>query len=204
MKAGNTHQGRLVSKTTQIAKSTHHLLREPLQRIIITGANGVGKSHLAQRFATQRPDLSVISFDSIKLTQNWVQRSEPEIEQALLSVIAKDTWVLEGGPSLLHHALTRADCVIWLDPPEWIRAWQLFSRPWRHMGKTRPELPPGNIDWPWQQYRFAFHAIKKRKTMRNSISLKLDCQPNLRVCHIRTRNQMDHIFREWEKSAPSA
>ncbi|WP_189437665.1 AAA family ATPase [Pseudovibrio japonicus] len=173
-----------------------------MQRVIITGANGTGKSHLAHRFATQRPDLPVISFDSIKLTQNWVQRSEPEIEQALLSTIAKDQWILEGGPSLLHHALPRADCVIWLDPPEWIRAWQLFSRPWRHRGKTRPELPPGNIDWPWQQYRFAFHALKKRKAMINSISLQLSRQQNLSVHHIRSRNQLNQIVFELALSEP--
>lgn len=141
-----------------------------MKKIIVTGANGVGKSHFAAKLALARPEIPVISFDAIKLSTGWKQRSRPEIEAILTSELKKDAWILEGGPSLLAHALDHADALVWLDPPERVRAWQLLIRPWRYFGKTRPELPSGNIDWPWQQYKFAFRSLRNRSKFRTYIS----------------------------------
>lgn len=126
-----------------------------LEKIIITGANGVGKSHFASRLASARPEVPVIAFDAIKLRSGWQQRPRSETERILGEVIRKPAWILEGGPSLLRLAADRADALVWLDPPEYIRAWQLAVRPWKFLGRTRPEIglamstgPGGNINLP--------------------------------------------------------
>ncbi|MEP3347721.1 MAG: DNA topology modulation protein FlaR [Litoreibacter sp.] len=141
-----------------------------MKKIIITGANGVGKSHFAKRLALARPEIPVISFDAIKLRTGWQQHPRPEIDAELSRQLGKEEWILEGGPSLLPKAVERADALVWLDPPEHIRAWQLATRPWKNLGKNRPELPEGNIDWPWQQYGFAFRSLKNRAKFRRYIS----------------------------------
>jgi adenylate kinase family enzyme len=141
-----------------------------LKKIIVSGANGVGKSRFAFELAAVRPEVPVICFDAIKLRSGWQQRSHSEISATLEREIEKDAWILEGGPSLLFQAVEKADALVWLDPPEYVRAWQLASRPWRFLGKTRPELPPGNIDWPWQQYKFAFASLKNGSKVRAFIS----------------------------------
>ncbi len=112
-------------------------------RLIITGANGSGKTHLARKLTERRPDLEVISYDALRLTQNWVKRPEDETAKALISIVQKDSWLLEGGPSLLEHALDRCQGVIWLDLPERLRAWRLAIRPWKNIGCARAELPDG-------------------------------------------------------------
>ncbi len=145
-----------------------------MQRLIVTGANGAGKSHVAARLAALRPDVPLVSFDAIKLQGDWQQRPRAEIDRDLAQVVARDAWILEGGPSLLTMALPRAEAVLWLDPPESTRALRLLRRPWRHLGQTRPELPDGNRDWPLQQYRFALRSLRKGAAFRRSISEALE------------------------------
>lgn len=162
-----------------------------MKKVIITGANGVGKSHFASKLALARPDAPVISFDAIKLRTEWQQRPRSEIDVALAKEIEKDTWILEGGPSLLFQATSRADALGRLDPPEHIRVWQLAARPWKFFGKTRPELPSGNVDWPWQQGKFALRSLKKRSKFRSYISEVFDNADELQ--RWRCRNETDRI-----------
>lgn len=174
---------------------------QQMQRLIVTGPNGAGKSYLAARLAAARPEVPFISFDAIKLTQNWKQRSRSQVEMELLRVVQTDSWILEGGPSLLPHAIKRADGVIWLDPSVWVRAWRLIVRPWRNMGRTRPELPHGNVDRPWEQYRFAIRSLRNQARFRSSISNQLaDAEGQPRIWHIRDTRDIASAIDEWRNS----
>lgn len=170
-----------------------------MRRLIVIGANGVGKSYAAARLSEVRPDIPLVSFDAIKLTCNWKQRSGAEIETKLSQLVATDAWILEGGPSLLRQALPRAEGVIWLDPPELVRAWRLLARPWFNFGKTRPELPSGNVDWPIQQYKFAISSIKNGPKCRNEISNQLDLAKHSYVWHCRSQKHVHKAVGEWSR-----
>lgn len=171
--------------------------RYKLRKIIITGANGVGKSHLASRMHAIRPDIPLISFDAIKLLTDWQQKPRSEIDEALARNIEKKEWILEGGPSLLAQAIRHAEALIWVDPPEYVRTWQLATRPWKFIGKTRPELPPGNIDWPWQQYKFALHSLKNRMKFRTYIQDVFDNADGLHKWRCRGESDCAAVIREW-------
>jgi adenylate kinase family enzyme len=175
-------------------------LLSQMQRLIVTGPNGAGKTYLAAQLAAARK-VPVISFDAIKLTTNWKQRSREEINAELRRIIQTDRWILEGGPSLLPHATQRAEGVIWLDPAIWLRAWRLGLRPLRHMGKTRPELPEGNVDWPLEQYKFALRSLQNHARFRRSISAELSDAPWIRVWHVRSTRDLDPIINEWRYAA---
>lgn len=162
-----------------------------MQRVIITGANGTGKSHVAARLAEIRPDLPLVSYDALRLTQNWVKKSADDITTALLDAIGQDAWVLEGGPSLLNHALFRCQGAIWLDPPEHVRAQRLALRPLKNLGKTRAELPPGNVDWPLQQYAFALRSLGRGRQFRHEIETKLRAHPPPYVWRCRTQRDVE-------------
>ena len=172
-----------------------------VQRLIVTGVNGVGKSHVAARLGAVRPGVPVVSFDAIKLTSGWKQKPRSEIDADLARAIEGEAWILEGGPSLLSLALAKADSVIWLDPPEAVRAWRLIARPWRHLGRTRPELPPGNRDWPMPQYRFAMRSLKSRSRLRRRISAALAEAKALRVWHCRNQKDIDAAVGAWSRAA---
>lgn len=171
-----------------------------MQRLIVTGANGAGKSHISSRLRDARPGIPLVSFDAIKLTSDWKQRPRKEIDATLSQVVAGEAWISEGGPSLLSQALPRAQAVIWLDPPELVRAWRLLIRPWRSFGKTRPELPPDNIDWPLQQYRFAIRSIKNGSRFRRYISSCLAAAEPPRVWRCKNQSQVETAVDEWRRS----
>ncbi|MEO9897168.1 MAG: DNA topology modulation protein FlaR [Paracoccaceae bacterium] len=171
-----------------------------MKKIIITGANGVGKSHFAAKLSRARPDVALVSFDALKLETDWQRRPRSEIDAALMKEVEKDAWILEGGPSLLHHAIGHADAMVWLDPPEHVRAWQLAKRPWQSFGKTRPELPPGNVDWPWQQYKFALASLKKSSMFRKHISEVFHDADAVRKWRCQNENECRAVIDEWAKA----
>ena len=161
-----------------------------MKKVIVTGANGTGKSHFAARLAIARADLPLISYDAIRLGKDWTKRPQTEIEAALSNSLKTDAWIIEGGPSLLSHALAAAEGVVWLDPPEILRAWRLVIRPWRNLGRTRPELPNGNVDWPLEQYRFALRSLKNRSRFREGIKSSL-CGTDVYVWHCRRQRDVE-------------
>ncbi|MEL6687483.1 MAG: DNA topology modulation protein FlaR, partial [Pseudomonadota bacterium] len=112
-----------------------------MHKVIITGANGVGKSTIAARLGEVRPNIPIISYDALKLQTNWNTRPADESLEALRAAISTDNWILEGGPSMLQVALDHANALIWLDPPDYKRSWRLFTRPLKSFGRTRSEIP---------------------------------------------------------------
>ena len=162
-----------------------------MHRLIVTGSNGTGKSHFAERLAAVRPDLPLKSYDEIRLTENWRKRAPPEIDELMSAALSRDAWIFEGGPSLLKMTLPRCEGVIWLDPPEVQRAWRLALRPWRNFGRVRPELPQGNVDWPLEQYRFAFQSLRKGAKFRHTIESQLRMYPNMKIWRCREQKDIE-------------
>ena len=139
-------------------------------RIIVTGANGAGKSTFAARLAALDPGRPLLSFDAMKLTQGWRTRPRAEVETLLSEAIRAPDWILEGGPSLLPIALPAADAVVWMDPPFVLRAWRLLVRPLANRGRTRPELPAGNPDTLLRQWRFGARSLLKDCAFRRALN----------------------------------
>ena len=175
-----------------------------LKRLIITGANGVGKSYLAAQLARVRPDVAIISYDALRLKTGWQKIPRPDIERAMSAEIEKDAWILEGGPSLLPLAIARADALIWIDPSEIVRAGRLALRPWKYLGRTRPELPDGNVDWPWQQYKFALRSLRNRAKFRSHISRVFSGAQGIEKWHCRSARDIESVIDWWSSLESSS
>jgi len=130
-----------------------------MQRVLVVGANGAGKTWLAQRLS-ETLNLPCVNNDALALGHDWSYRAKDVVRQAQASVVAKDGWVFEGGPSLVRpDVLARTQAVIWLDLPAGLRLWRILRRSVQYTGRTRPELPEGNVEWPGRrQFRFGFKA----------------------------------------------
>ena len=170
-------------------------------RIVIVGANEAGKTWLAHRIAAGR-SISVIGKDGLALLTSWQQRSRPGVRAALRNAITSDRWILEGGPSILQpEVLARAKCVVWLDLPAGLRFRRILWRSLRYIGRTRPEHPPGNRDWPGRrQWRFAWGAISKDAAHREWIQTAL-ADPPIPVIRLRTPSEVRRFLDRQSRSA---
>lgn len=157
------------------------------RRIVVVGANGAGKTWFATRLS-QLLGYPVICKDALVLKTGWQRRPKAEVQAELARLIAAELWILEGGPSILAPAvLQRADLVIWLDPPARVRFWRVVTRSLRYMGRTRPEHPAGNRDWPGvRQCRFAWRALMHGDQFARAIADALSAS-TVPVLHLRSR-----------------
>jgi adenylate kinase family enzyme len=102
------------------------------QRIHILGGPGSGKSTLADRIAAlqgiPRTDLDDLFWDNTSAAYN-TRRDPARRDQMLLQVLQQQRWIVEG---VYHTWVTpsfeRAETIIILAPPGWVRHWRIVRR----------------------------------------------------------------------------
>lgn len=114
-----------------------------MQRVMIIGGSGSGKSTLARAIGT-RLGVPVIHMDSLIFSPGWKEVPEPVFLDRVEAALNKPTWVMDGNYSRTWpQRLARADTVIFLDIPTWLRLWRVIRRVATGYGRTRPDLAPG-------------------------------------------------------------
>ncbi len=111
-----------------------------MKRVMVFGGSGSGKSTLARNIGAIT-GLPVVHIDPMYWKPGWVPRSKEETRALVLAATACEAWIFDGN----HHStfearIARADHVIWLDLPTWLRMWRVLARSWRYRGRTRPDM----------------------------------------------------------------
>lgn len=139
-----------------------------MQRIMVIGGPGAGKSTLAQALG-QATGLPVVHLDQHFLRPGW--RPTPMLEMNALAIEAaqRPAWILDGNyaDSWAFRA-ARADLVIFVDLPTRLRMRRLTWRTLRHYGRSRPELGPGlpeRFDAEFRAYARAYGQEGRRKAL---------------------------------------
>jgi adenylate kinase family enzyme len=128
-----------------------------VQRVLILGPGGSGKSELAREIG-RRTGLRVIHLDVVFWQEGWTPTPREEAIARLTALVATDCWILDGNflvEADAHERFARADTVIWLDLPRAVCLWRIARRLVRH--RHRPDLPDGchetfdpeGIRWIW-------------------------------------------------------
>ncbi len=114
-----------------------------MKRVMIVGQPGAGKSTLARALG-QRIGLPVVHIDCIHWQPGWVERDKASKIALMRAEEERDAWIIEGGLSATWDTrLARADTVIVLEFPTWLRLWRVVKRRIEYAGgQTRPDLPP--------------------------------------------------------------
>ena len=122
---------------------------------MIIGGSGSGKSWLAKMLGTIT-GLPVFHIDPMYWKAGWVQRDMAETHQMVRSVAELDHWIFEGNnSSSFADRLDRADHLVFLDFPTWLRVWGVFTRTIQSYGKTRPDMAEGcpeRYDWAFTKW----------------------------------------------------
>lgn len=139
-----------------------------MRRVMIIGGTGSGKSWLARMLGTIT-GLPVFHIDPMYWKAGWVQRDMAETHAMVRGVAALDHWIFEGNnSSSFADRIGRADHLIFLDFPTWIRVWGVFSRTLKSYGKVRPDMAEGcpeRFDWEftkWVFYGYPFGGGRER------------------------------------------
>jgi adenylate kinase family enzyme len=163
-----------------------------MQRIMILGQPGAGKSTLA-RIIGARTGLPVFHIDHIHWQAGWIERPRAEKTRLCHAVEAQECWIFEGGHSATWaNRLARADLVVWLDIPVTTRFLRVLWRTLHDYGKNRPDLPAGCPEgFGRETLPFWQFIWRTRHTARARIArLCADAPPDKMVVHLQDQSQI--------------
>lgn len=125
--------------------------------MLVIGPGGAGKSTFARRFG-ELTGVEVVHLDSLYWRPGWVETPKPEWAEVVASVLARESWIVDGNYSgTLEQRIAACDGVVFLDLPRRTCVWRVLKRALRYRGKTRPDMAQGCpekldlsfIGWIW-------------------------------------------------------
>ncbi len=113
-----------------------------MERVLVMGGPGAGKSTAAVRVATAL-GVPLYHLDMLFWQPGWREPRREEFEGRLARVLAEPAWVVDGNYSwTLPQRLAAADAVLWLDFPTSTCLRGVLARWVRFRGRQRPDMAP--------------------------------------------------------------
>lgn len=145
-----------------------------MERVIIIGCGGAGKSTLARKLG-EKTGLPVVHLDQIWWAPgNWQHLEREEFDRLLLAETEKPRWILDGNFNrTLEMRLEKCDTVIYLDYPRPVCLKNWIGRVIQNWGHARADMAegcnewfdPDMAKWIWQfnkQNRRRYHEMLKK------------------------------------------
>ena len=139
-----------------------------MERVLVLGGCGAGKSTFAQRLGALL-GTPVVHFDQQYFLPNWVEPEGNRWHEKIDEVLATDRWVIDGNyvPTLAQR-LARADTVILLDLPTWICLARIFYRIASTYGRVRFDMASGcpeRLDFEFIRYAATFRKRQRPRLL---------------------------------------
>jgi adenylate kinase family enzyme len=114
-----------------------------MQRLVIVGCSGSGKSRLAAALGHRR-SLPVIHADREFWQPGWTDPDNDAYRAKIDRLTTSDAWIFDGAPGRVPDiVLPRADAVVWIEQPAWLCAARAYVRMFAYLGRTRPDMAEG-------------------------------------------------------------
>lgn len=166
-----------------------------MQRILVIGSPGAGKSTLASRLA-ERLGLPLIHLDREYFGPGWATPTKPEWRNRVRALAARPAWVMDGNyASTFDIRVPRATAIVWLDLPRWRCLLGVLWRVTKNYGRMRPDLGPDCVerfDWSFMRWIWAYRYKMRPKTARMLERLR----PDQRVYVLRSRSEIPALEAE--------
>lgn len=172
-----------------------------MKRVMIFGGSGSGKSTLARKIG-EITGLPVIHIDPMYYRPGWVQRPKVETRALVLEATAREAWVFDGNHhSTLEQRIARADTVIYLDLPTWLRLWRTLVRVWRYRGRTRPDMAEGCPERFDFEFHFKWVGGYRWRSRAQDVALMQSLPPHATGVHLKSRSQVAEYLEAMKKGA---
>ena len=114
-----------------------------MERIIIIGCGGAGKSTLARQLG-DKLDLPVVHLDKLFWKPGWVESSREEIDGKIFAQLQKPRWIMDGNYNrTLPERLQYCDTVIYMDFSRLACLMGVAKRILTTYGTVRPDMGEG-------------------------------------------------------------
>ena len=135
-----------------------------MERIIIIGCGGAGKSTLARKLG-EVLDLPVVHLDKLFWKPGWVETTAEEFDALLAQELAKDQWIMDGNFNrTMPERMKRCDTIIYLDFSRFACLMGVLKRIITTYGKLRPDMGEGcpeRIDLEFLKWVWNFNKNKR-------------------------------------------
>jgi adenylate kinase family enzyme len=135
-----------------------------MQRVLVVGCSGAGKSTFGRRLAVVL-DLPLVHLDQQFWRPGW-QKPDPQAWRDRVAALAADSaWVMDGNyANTFDLRMPRADTLIWLDHPRSICLRRVLMRTLSQYGSVRADLPencPEQFELAFLRYVWTFHKQQR-------------------------------------------
>ena len=176
-----------------------------MQRILVMGSSGSGKSTFARRLS-EITGIPMVSLDALYWKPGWVPSDAAEFEQRATEAAGQSRWIFDGN-YISHGAgdLRRkvADAVIWFDLPRRTCLVGILTRIAASYGRVRPEMAEGcpeQIDAEFFKYVWTYRQRQRPKLLKYFEGLRSD---QSLICFT-GRKQADSYLRDLAQTQISA
>jgi adenylate kinase family enzyme len=149
-----------------------------MQRILVMGSSGSGKSTFAQRLSGIT-GIPIVSLDALFWKPGWMPSEAAEFEARVTDAACRPRWIMDGDYISRAGEIRRrfADAVIWFDLPRSTCMIGIMTRIATSYGRVRPEMAPGcpeKIDPEFFRYVWTYRQQRRPKLLQYVEGLRPD------------------------------
>lgn len=140
-----------------------------MERIMIIGCGGAGKSTLARQLG-EKTGLPVVHLDKLFWKPGWESLSQEEFDLVHQEAISRERWIIDGNfDRTIPQRLSRCDTVLYLDFSRWACVMGVAKRVLTTYGTVREDMGEGcpeRFDLEFLKWVWDFNKNKRQKNYR--------------------------------------
>jgi adenylate kinase family enzyme len=144
-----------------------------MQRILIIGCPGAGKTTFARKLA-EKTALPLVHLDKFYHDNRFDYRTDAEAWYAeVRALTSRPRWIMDGNyKSTFDIRMSRADTIIYLDYPTWLTVMRAYKRRIYFHKTVRPDMP---TNWEERLDRtFLRFILQYRRVVRPQVLILLE------------------------------